>query len=234
MGGGDRGDSQGCNGKKRLSLSCLPHDRHPECSEGSISSSGIYAKLIRKENASRLPTTDHRLLSCIIRPTATFFREEGKSRKQLNAPRLPTTDYRPLKPIALKKYNSPKPCKSVPSSDSISWKEEMIPPGSQGSLIHRFPSAQTLRERKSVGKRAAADLESPLPSPRRASRQREFARPAQKAQESHALCRSLLDDSRSTKFKCHKHYEPRNVLAPISILPHSPSGPSGPFWRGRK
>ena len=92
------------------------------------------------------------------------------------APRLPTTDYRPLKPIALKKYNSPKPCKFFPLSDSISWKEEMIPPGSQGSLIHGFPSAQTLRERKSV-ERGAADLESPLPSPRRASRQREFARP---------------------------------------------------------
>ena len=47
----------------------------------------------------RLPTTDHRLLMPIIRPTATFFREEGKPRKPSNAARLPTTDHRLLMPI---------------------------------------------------------------------------------------------------------------------------------------
>ena len=36
----------------------------------------------------RLPTT-----LCIIRPTATFFREEGLLTKQSKAPRLPTTDH---------------------------------------------------------------------------------------------------------------------------------------------
>ena len=128
-----------------------------------------------------------------------------------------------------------KPCKKENPTDSIYWREEKdFLPGDRLPCMRLPFMRRPEGEGRHVAESADQEIDFSFPPTGvlATSRGKQNKRAGQGQRKE--LCRTFLNDSRSTKFKCDSHYEPRNVLAPISPFPHRRhESLAGPFCRGR-